>query len=125
MLSEFSSWLDVMEAEAMTTKHKGDRGEYEFTRAAYDELEDCQLTNGVTVGVILEPAAQKGVWRLIMVATAGSENHSKRQVARYEALWPNAVSQSFASFLYSAAFRLCRMIESWAQGDEVWERPIS
>lgn len=122
---ELSTLRNAMEAESMTTKNKGDRGEYEFTRAAYDELEDCQLANGVTIGLILEPASQKGVWRLIIVATAGAEGHSKRQVARYEALWPNAVSQSYASFLYSAVFRIARMIESWAQGDEVWERPIS
>jgi hypothetical protein len=114
----------------MTTDHggstmkgtkAGDRGEYEFTRAAYDELKDAERRFQVEFDIALVPTGQRGVWALVMSARAKGEGEVLMLAARYTATWPNSTAVSFGAFEYQCCHRLCRMVESWHDQRELDE----
>lgn len=92
---------------------KGDNGEYEFTKAAYDELADAEKRYEVRFVLSLEPAGQRGVWALSVVAVANDERDGLAYIARWQGSWPNAVSVSYGAFLYQSCHRCVRMVEAW------------
>lgn len=92
---------------------KGDTGEYEFTRAAYDELRDAEKLYAVKFVLSLEPTGQRGVWALAVVACSDDERDGLAYVARWQGSWPNAISVSYGAFLYAACHRCVRMVEAW------------
>lgn len=97
------------------TKYSGrDRGEYEFTRAAYDELRDLEVSLGLYTTVCLSPTEQKGVWRLELTTWTIQERPGRSPVATYKAFWPNVESQTFGACFYAASHRQARMCEAWA-----------
>ncbi len=106
------------------SKHKGDQGEYEFTRAAYDELAEAQVEFGVKFTIDLSMTRQRGVWALAIVSHEPTTGDVVGLVNKYEATWPNATTISFGAFLYAASHRCVRMVEAnWkARGQEEEER---
>lgn len=94
-------------------KAKGDSGEYQFTRAAYDEIRDSELAHGVHYDVRLETGYQKGIWCLRVTAQGLLDDDKGRQIARWEGTWPNSTATSFAAYLYAAAHRVARMVEDY------------
>lgn len=107
----------------MSSKHKGDQGEYEFTRAAEDELRDCQKQYQVEITIALHPSSQRGVWTLVLIARALGEHDLLSYSNKYEATWPNAVSISYGAFLYQCCHRMVRMVEAWHAQREQDEAP--
>ena len=93
--------------------NKGDGGEYEFTRAAYDELRDAEKLYDVTFVLSLEPTGQRGVWALAVVALDAEGVDGLAYVARWAGSWPNSMAISYGAFLYQACHRCCRMVEAW------------
>jgi hypothetical protein len=102
----------------MSSRSKGDQGEYEFTRAAYDELADAQKRLGLDFVTHLEASPQRGVWRFLVVAWCPAADGVDRRVASYEAVWPNSQVQSFGAFLYGCTHRCVRMAEAWRQEED-------
>lgn len=105
-------------------KHsKTDQGEYEFTRAAYDELRDAEQAMEVKFVLSLEPTGQRGVWALSVVAVADDGSDGLAYIAKWQGSWPNSVAVSYGAFLYAACHRCVRMVEAWYQCKRVEERP--
>lgn len=100
------------------SKHKGDQGEYEFTRAAYDELAEAQVEFGVKFRIDLSMTKQRGVWSLAIIAEMPEPGSVVGIVGRYEATWPNATAVSYGAFLYASAHRLVRMLEAHQRATE-------
>lgn len=105
----------------MTKTRKGDNGEYEFTRAAYDELRSAELAMEVTFVLSLEPTPQRGVWALSVVASSNKGDDGLAYVVKYQGAWPNAVAVSYGAFLYQACHRAVRMVEAWYQTRRIEE----
>jgi hypothetical protein len=108
-------------------KHgKTDAGEYEFTRAAYDELRDAEKRYQVEFSLQLIPTTQKGVWALSVAARALGEHEAIAYCARYQGSWPNSTATSYGAFMYQCCHRVCRMVEAWHAQREVDESaPVS
>jgi hypothetical protein len=97
-------------------KHtKTDAGEYEFTRAAYDELRDAEASMEVKFVLSLEPTGQRGVWALSVVAVADDGSDGLAYIAKWQGSWPNSMAVSYGAFLYAACHRCVRMVEAWYQ----------
>jgi hypothetical protein len=108
----------------MSNRTKGDQGEYEFTRAAYDELMDAGKRMGVEFNTFLEPADARGVWSLTVVAWKAMKDGGDRRLCSYQSRWPNSQVMSFGAFLYGATHRLVRMLEQ-QQADELKGERVS
>lgn len=105
----------------MSVKSKGDAGEYEFTRAAYDELKDAEQRYQVEFLLDLIPTEQRGVWWLSVIARAKGEDEGLTYIAKWKGSWPNAQVVSYAAFLYGATHRCVRMVEAWYKEREAQE----
>lgn len=103
----------------MSSRSKGDAGEYEFTRAAHDELRDAEKRHAVKFVLSIEPAGQRGVWALSVVAVSDDESDGLAYIARWQGSWPNSVAVSYGAFLYQACHRCVRMVEAWQADKEV------
>lgn len=99
----------------MSNRSKGDSGEYEFTRAAYDELKDAERDYGVVFELTTEPTAQKGVWALTVTARVKNRIEGLAYITCWRGSWPNAQVVSYGAFLYQACHRTVRMVEAWHQ----------
>lgn len=95
------------------SRGKGSEGAYTFTRAAYDEMRDCEVGYAVKWSVTLGSSFQRGVWSLLIEVRPLS-HLGGRPVVSYEATWPNSQAQTFEAFLYAAMHRTSRMVEAWA-----------
>lgn len=102
----------------MTSKSKGDAGEYEFTRAASDEQRDAEKRYNVLFATFLDQDVSRGVWRLTVECYKPVEGGVDARICGYSGLWPNSTVVSFAAFLYGATHRCVRMVEQYfASGD--------
>lgn len=106
----------------MSHRTKGDQGEYEFTRAAWDELQDAHKSMKVDFVPHIEPSEQRGVWRVQVVAWKAGENGADNRIASYVALWPNSQVQSFGAFFYGCCHRTVRMVEMGLKAETPEER---
>lgn len=97
----------------MSNKSKGDAGEYEFTRAASDELQDAERKYLVKFELALLPTDQRGVWYLAVAARAMGEHEALSYCTRWQGSWPNSTSMTYGAFLYAACHRCVRMVEAW------------
>lgn len=102
---------------------KSDQGEYEFTRAAYDELRDAEKQHAVKFVLSIEPTGQRGIWALSVVAIPDEREDGLAYIARWAGSWPNSVAVSYGAFLYAACHRCVRMVEAWAASIAQEERP--
>lgn len=95
-------------------KSKGDRGEVEFTRAAYDTLEDYQESYGVATRHSVWLTEQRGV--LAFVASVRKKGHpsTERPIIVHTDYWPSATDLSWAAFWFQHCFKTARMVEAWA-----------
>lgn len=107
----------------MSAKSKGDAGEYEFTRAAYDELRDAEKKYPVSFVLSLEPTEQRGVWALSVVAVADDGADGLAYVAKWQGAWPNSMVISYGAFLYQACHRCVRCVEAWHQDRQAHGEP--
>ena len=107
----------------MGRRGNSDQGEYEFTRAAYDELRDAEKLYGVKFVLSLEPAGQRGVWALAVVAVPDTRPDGLAYVAKWEGSWPNSMAVSYGAFLYQSCHRCCRMVEAWHKDWIETQRP--
>jgi hypothetical protein len=107
----------------MSSKGKGDAGEYEFTRAAYDELRDAEKMYEVQFVLSLEPTGQRGVWALSVVAVSNDGSDGLAYIAKWAGTWPNSMVVSYGAFLYQACHRCCRMVEAWHKSKQDEARP--
>lgn len=96
----------------MSAKSKGDQGEYEFTRGAYDELREAEITFKVKFATYLDLAPARGVWSLLVVAWEPTEEAYERKLVSYQATWPNSAVISFGAFLYGSCHRAVRLLEA-------------
>lgn len=93
---------------------RGQRSDgYEFTRAAYDEMRDSEITHGVKYKTVLQSTMQKGVWEMVTTATADYGPFEGRVVAKQLDRLPNVEGVSFEALLYQHYHKLARMVESW------------
>jgi hypothetical protein len=97
----------------MGHRKNADNGEYEFTRAAYDELRDAEKLYEVQFVLSLEPTGQRGVWALSVVAVSNDGSDGLAYIAKWSGTWPNSMAVSYGAFLYQACHRCCRMVEAW------------
>lgn len=105
-------------------KHtKSDAGEYEFTRAAYDELRDAEKQYEVKFVLSLEPTGQRGVWALSVVAVSDEGSDGLAYIAKWQGSWPNSVAVSYGAFLYAACHRCVRMVEAWHKAKQDTSAP--
>ena len=93
---------------------KGGNGDEAFSRAAYDEWRDSELSYGVRWELCVGTSYQKGVWAFRTVVYDVLERRGARPVVRYEESWPNARTASFAAFLYQHNHKVARMVEAWS-----------
>jgi hypothetical protein len=106
----------------LSNKSKGDAGEYEFTRAAWDELMDAHRSMGVDFVPSIETTEQRGVWRISVRAWKAGSNGRDNRIASYEANWPNSTVQSFGAFFYGCCHRTVRMVEMALKAETKEER---
>jgi hypothetical protein len=104
------------------SRAKGDQGEYEFTKAAHDELRDAEKTFEVQFVLSLEPTGQRGVWALSVVAVSNEGDDGLAYIAKWTGSWPNSMVLSYGAFLYQACHRCVRMVEAWYQCKRVEEQ---
>jgi hypothetical protein len=109
----------------MGHKKNSDSGEYEFTRAAYDELRDAEVAMEVKFVLSLEPTAQRGVWALSVVGVSNDGSDGLAYIAKWQGSWPNSIAVSYGAFLFTACHRCVRMVEAWYQCKRIEERPDS
>jgi len=102
----------------MRHRTKGDAGEYEFTRAAYDELADSEKVYGVRYLLSLEMTQQKGVWLLVVSAMKPEGSDGMVYAAKWQGAWPNSQVVTYGAFLYQACHRVCRMVDAWHSSQE-------
>jgi hypothetical protein len=102
----------------MPNRRNSDNGEYEFTRAAYDELKDAENNYGVQFDLFTQPADQRGVWVLCVGAIDPDGGSAIAYICRYQASWPNSVAISYGAFLYACCHRVVRMVEAWHTSKE-------
>lgn len=93
---------------------KGGNGDEAFSRAAYDEQRDSEVSNGVRWTLCVGTSFQKGVWAFRTTVYATVERRGARPVVTLEESWPNARAGSFAAFLYQHNHKVARMVEAWA-----------
>lgn len=106
-----------------TGKKMGDAGEYEFSRAAYDELREAEKAYHVQYVLSLETTGQRGVWALSVVAVANERGDGLAYVSKWEGTWPNSMAVSYGAFLYQACHRCVRMTEAWYDDVQSVEHP--
>jgi hypothetical protein len=104
-------------------RSKNGEGDYEFTRAAYDEVRDSEATHQVMYHVQLDTAQQKGVWLVTVEANGVNADGRVVTLASYRATWPNSSLTTFAAFLYGCTHRVARMVEA-VRGVEAAERSV-
>lgn len=99
-------------------KRKGDNGELEFTRAAYDTLEDaCELYD-VTIENSTHLTSQRGVLAFVTVVRKGQGTTGTRPVLTHTEYWPSATDLSWAAFWYQHAFKTALMVKSWSEEEK-------
>lgn len=93
---------------------KGGNGDEAFSRAAYDEQRDSEISYGVKWTLCVGTTFQKGVWSFRTTVFDVVERRGANPVVSLEEGWPNARSGSFAAFLYQHNHKVARMVEAWA-----------
>jgi len=93
---------------------KGDRGAFEFTAAAWDEVELSQHSFKVVWAVACLPTKRRGVWKVSIQVVDRRPGADPVPIVRYEAEWPNVRAQSYEAFLYGTCHCAARMVEEWA-----------
>lgn len=106
----------------MSKYSKTDHGEIEFTRAAYDTLEDMQQTYRVTAAHSTWTTSQRGVLAFVSTVRATANPTAERPVAMQTDYWPSATELSWAAFWFQHCFKLARMVEMWALAEAERER---
>lgn len=95
----------------MSLKSKGDQGEYEFTRGAWEEQSHAEREFGVECVIHLEQTKQRGVYELTISAWKPTPDGLDTRLSSYVNTWPGSSPQSFGAFLYSSMYKLMRMVE--------------
>jgi len=100
-------------------KSKGDHGEIEFVRAAYDTFEDTASECGVSLKHSVWPTEQRGVLAFVSAARVVGSAADGRPVVTLTSYWPSATDLSWAAFWFQHSFKLARMVEGWKLAEDV------
>jgi len=95
-------------------KKKGDNGELEFTRAAYDTQEDAAELYQVVIQHSIHTTTQRGVMGFTSTVYKNRRPTGGQTVITHTEYWPSATDLSWAAFWFQHCFKLARMIENWA-----------
>jgi len=95
-------------------KKKTDHGELEFTRAAYDTLEDYQQDYKVVTRHSVWTTEQRGVLAFVATVRKADQESSERPIITQTDYWPSATDLSWAAFWFQHCFKTARMVEAWA-----------
>lgn len=101
-----------------TYKKKTDNGEIEFTRAAYDTLEDYQQEQGVVTAHTVWPTEQRGVLAFVASVRLNKATATDRPIVTQTDYWPSATDLSWAAFWFQHCFKTARMVEAWALAEK-------
>jgi len=96
---------------AMSKQKNGSMDPYQFSRAAYDEMRDAEVSYSVKFTYTLTSSAQKGVWFLVVRVAPIVEGETHKNHLT-QSVWPNASATSFEAELYRATYRIVRMLEN-------------
>lgn len=105
-----------------TYKRKTDNGEIEFTRAAYDTLEDYQEDYQVVTAHTIWPTSQRGVLAFVASVRLARATAADRPIVTQTDYWPSATELSWAAFWFQHCFKTARMVESWMLAEKQRER---
>jgi len=97
----------------MSVKGKGN-GDYDFSRAAYDEQRDSEVSYCVLWSTSLRTAYQKGVWELVTFVVPTTGEGVGKTVVSLTSHWPNSMAATWASHFYQHNHKVSRMVEAWA-----------
>jgi len=97
----------------MSVKGKGN-GDYDFSRAAYDEQRDSEVSYNVHWATSLRTAFQKGVWEVKTWVAPLYGDTSGKTVVCLTSTWPNSQATTWASFFFQHNHKVARMVEAWA-----------
>lgn len=90
-----------------------DNGELEFTRAAYDAVQDAEKSYSLLGTVLLSFDAQRGVMSLAVAFWEVHPDREMGQVVMQRGSWPNAGGASFGAYLFQQCNKAVQMAESW------------
>lgn len=106
-----------MGVHVSTYKKKTDNGEIEFTRAAYDTLEDCRAECDVVIAHTIWPTSQRGVLAFVSSVRLATSTATDRPIITQTDYWPSATDLSWAAFWFAHSFKTARMVEAWMQSE--------
>lgn len=95
----------------MSSRGKSGWGDYEFTRAAYDEQRHAEREFSVWIEARLHTTFQRGVYKLVLKSEPLliQDYHLKHSIST---TFPSADGVRFEAMLYQEMYKLCRMLES-------------
>jgi hypothetical protein len=99
-------------------KKNSDHGELEFTRAAYDTIEDYVSDHSVAVKHSIWPTEQRGVLAFVSAVYLDNVTSVGRPIVTQTDYWPSATDCSWAAFWFQHSFKTARMVEAWMQAEE-------
>jgi len=89
-------------------------GDYDFSRGAWDERVDSELSHEVDWSTTVSSSRRKGIWEYVTRVYANLSNGGVRQVVVLQEEWPNADNVSYSAWWYQHNHKVARMVESWA-----------
>lgn len=90
-----------------------DNGELEFTRAAYDAVQDAERSYNLLGTVLLSFDAQRGVMALSVAFWYVNGAEEMGQVVMQRGSWPNAGGSSFGAYLFQQCNKAVQMADMW------------
>ena len=95
----------------MSGRSRGGWGDYEFTRAAYDEQRHAEQEFSISIEARLHTTYQRGVYELVLESKPlmVQDYHLRHTV---KTRFPNGDMVRFEGLLYQQMYKLCRMVES-------------
>jgi len=95
-----------------------DLGELEFTRAAYDVVEDAQDAYGLLAAHSIHTTAQRGVLAFVTTYRTDRGGPAERPVIVQTSYWPNANGTSWAAFWFQHQHKAALMAEQWFKSEQ-------
>lgn len=95
-----------------------DNGELEFTRAAYDALQDTEKELGLLATTLLSFDTQRGVLGLAVTFWQTEADKEMGAVVSVRGTWPNANGATFGAYLFQQCNKAVQMADSWHRSQE-------
>lgn len=95
----------------MSSKRSGGWGDYEFTRAAYDEQRNAEREFSCWIEIRMTTTFQRGVYELVLESKPLLE-HDFHLHHSVKATFPSSDVVGLPSMLYQQMYKLCRMLDN-------------